>query len=153
MSKRVFAQWCNKRLWRPKKSSTKLKNVAFCNETFRLICLFEVSTPLEQAYKINLSLKIKFLPGNCSSIYRNVRSRRTASSNPYFIEYPNSDVKLIGNVYWVHRQRVKLPRVRWHRVKQHRIKRHRVKQETVANTTKGQNGKKYFMYYFRVRFG
>ena len=34
-----------------------------------------------------------------------------------------------------------------------RNKRHRVKRQKVKNATKGKNGKKYFMYYFRVRLG
>ena len=50
------------------------------------------------------------------------------------------------------------PRVKQNWVKRTRVKRHWVKQQTVKNATKGettkdQNGKTYFMYYFRVRLG
>ena len=48
--------------------------------------------------------------------------------------------------HWVHRHRVKQPRL-----KRPRVKRHKVKRQTVKNATKGQNWKKIFMYYFRVR--
>ena len=50
------------------------------------------------------------------------------------------------------------PRVKHNWVKRPRVKRHWVKQQTAKNATKGettkdQNGKTYFMYYFRVRLG
>ena len=88
---------------------------------------------------------------NCSSLI-------SISSLNTFDFLLNSFFGYLGFKWAVHRHRVKRLRVKRPRVKRHRVKRPRVKRQTVKNatkgkTTKGKNGKKYFMYYFRVRLG